>query len=68
MEKRFGDWKGKHLLVGGRLVLINSVLSIIPMFMLSFFKVPMAVLKKIDYYRSCFFWQNDQQKKRNIGY
>ena len=43
------------LLVGGSLVLINSVLSSLSMFMLSFFEVPRGVLKKLDYFRSRFF-------------
>jgi len=42
------------LLVGGRLVLINSVLSSLPMFMLSFFEIPKGVLKKMNYFRSRF--------------
>ena len=37
IEKRLSGWKGKFLSVGGRLVLINYVLSSLPMFMLSFF-------------------------------
>jgi hypothetical protein len=41
--------------VGGRLVLINSVLSSLPMFMMSFFEIPRGVLKKLDYFRSQFF-------------
>jgi hypothetical protein len=45
-------------------VLINSVLSSLPMFMLSFFEVPKGVLEKIDYFRSRFFWQHDSQKKK----
>ena len=32
------------------------------MFMMSFFEVPKGVLKKIDYFLSRFFWQNDQEK------
>ncbi|WVZ95110.1 hypothetical protein U9M48_040912 [Paspalum notatum var. saurae] len=39
-EKSLSGWKGKLLSVGGRLVLINFVLSSLPMFMLSFFEVP----------------------------
>jgi hypothetical protein len=52
------------LLVGERLVLINSVLSSLPMFMLSFFEVSKGVLKKLDYYISWFFWQSDEHKKK----
>ena len=50
--------------VGGRLVLINSVLTSLTRFMLSFFEVPKGVLEKLDYYRSRFFWQSDEHKKK----
>ena len=33
------------------------------MFMFSF-EVPRGVLKKLDYYRSRFFWQEDDHKKK----
>jgi hypothetical protein len=52
------------LTVGGRLVLINSALSSLPMFMLSFFKVRRGVLKKLDYYRSRCLLQSDEHKKK----
>ena len=64
IEKRLSGWKGKLLTSGGRLVLINSVLSSLPMFMMSFFELPKGVLQKIDCFRSRFFWQNDQHKKK----
>jgi len=38
-----------------RLVLLNSILTSLAMLMLSFFKIPKGVLKKLDYYRSRFF-------------
>jgi hypothetical protein len=64
IEKKLGRWKGKFLSIGGRLVLIISILRSLTMFMLSFFEVPKGVLEKIDYYRSRFFWQNDSKKKK----
>ncbi|WVZ95943.1 hypothetical protein U9M48_041644 [Paspalum notatum var. saurae] len=66
-EKQLNSWKGKLLYVGGQLVLINSVLSSLPMFMMSILEVPRGVLEKMDYYRSRFFWQNDQHKKKNTN-
>jgi hypothetical protein len=45
-EKKLSSWKGKLLSLGGRLVLINSVLSSLPMLMMSFFEIPRGVLKK----------------------
>ena len=64
IERKFSNWKGKMLSFGGRLVLLNSVLSSLPMFMLSFFEIPRGVLKKIEYFRSRFFWQYDNHKKK----
>jgi hypothetical protein len=64
IEKKLSSRKGKYLSVAGRLVLINSVLTSLPMFMLSFFEVPKGVLKKINYFRSKFFWQHGSQKKK----
>jgi hypothetical protein len=52
------------LSVGGRLVLINSVLSNLSMFMLSFFEVSRGVVEGLDYYRSRFFWQSNGHKKK----
>jgi hypothetical protein len=54
-QKKLSSWKGKLLSSGGRLVLINSVLSSLPMFMMSFYRLPKGVLEKLDYYRSRFF-------------
>ena len=50
--------------IGGRLVLINYVLSSLLMSMIFFFEIPKEVLQKIDYYRSRFFWQGDEYKKK----
>ena len=55
-EKCLSNWKGKKISIGGRLTLINSVLSSLPMYMMSFFEIPKGVRKKLDYFRSRFFW------------
>jgi hypothetical protein len=64
LQKRLSSWKGKLLSLGGRLVLINSVLSNMVLYMISFFLLPKGVLQKLDYYRSRFFWQGDSEKKK----
>jgi hypothetical protein len=63
-KKKLSSWKGKMLSSGGRLVLVNSVLSSLPMYMMSFFRIPKGVLEKLDYYTSRFFWQCDEHKKK----
>jgi len=64
IERRLSSWKGKHLSVGGHLILINSILTSLVLYMLSFFEVPREILEKIEYLRSRFFWQSDGQKKK----
>jgi hypothetical protein len=67
IEKKLSSWKGKVLSVGGRLVLINPILTSMVLFMLSFFQVPSGVIGKIEYFRSRFFCQNDEHKKKYIS-
>jgi hypothetical protein len=63
---KLGFWKGKMLSYGDRLVLVNSVLTSLPMFMLSFLEIPKGVRKRLDFYRSSFFWQEEDDKKKYI--
>jgi hypothetical protein len=44
-QKKLSSWKGKLLSSGGRLVLIHSVLSSLPILMMSFFRIPKGVLE-----------------------
>jgi hypothetical protein len=46
IKKKLSSWKGKHLSVGGHLILINSVLTSLVMFILLFFEVLRGVLEK----------------------
>jgi hypothetical protein len=63
-EKKLASWIGKILSYGDRLILINSVLTSLPMFLLSFFQIPIGVRKRLDFYRFRFFWQCDQNKNK----
>jgi hypothetical protein len=63
-ERKLSCWIGKLLSYGDRLILINSVLTSLPMFMLSFLEIPIGVRKRLDYYRSRFFWQSDGHKRK----
>ncbi len=44
-EKKLASWVTKMLSYGDRLVLINSVLTSLPMFLLSFFEIPKGYVK-----------------------
>jgi hypothetical protein len=47
------------------MVLINLVLSSLPMYLMSFFRIHKGVREKLDYYRSSFFGKATDIK-RNI--
>jgi hypothetical protein len=54
-RKKVSSWIGKLLSYGDRLILINSVLTSVPMFMLSFFEIPKGVRKRLDFLGLDFF-------------
>ncbi|XP_068486473.1 uncharacterized mitochondrial protein AtMg00310-like [Phaseolus vulgaris] len=56
VKKRLGRWKGRFISMAGRICLIKSVLSSIPLFYLSLFKIPSIVLKKIVSLQRNFLW------------
>jgi hypothetical protein len=64
LQIRLSSWKGKLLSLGGRMVLVNTILSIMILYMISFFQIPKGVLKQLDYFRSRLFWQGDSEKKK----
>jgi hypothetical protein len=63
-QKKLCSWKGKLLSVGGRLVLINSVLTSLAMYMLSFFLMSLEEFLNYITIALDFFWQCDEHKKK----
>jgi hypothetical protein len=63
-EVKLSSWIGKFLSYGDMLILINSVLTSLPMFLLSFFEIPVGVRKRLDIFRSRFFWKSDDHKRK----
>jgi hypothetical protein len=56
IQSRLSGWKSKHLSFGGRLILLKSVLSSLPVYALSFFKAPSGIVSSIESILNCFFW------------
>ncbi|GJU19992.1 RNA-directed DNA polymerase, eukaryota [Tanacetum coccineum] len=59
VSSRLSKWKLQTLSIGGRLTLLKSVLTSIPLYHMSIFKVPMGVLKKLESIRRNFFNGHD---------
>lgn len=57
LERRLEGWKGKYLFLAGRIILINVVLSAIPLYFMSVAYLPYWVINKIDSISRRFLWQ-----------
>nr|GEU72927.1 RNA-directed DNA polymerase, eukaryota, reverse transcriptase zinc-binding domain protein [Tanacetum cinerariifolium] len=64
VSSRLSRWKMKTLSLGGRLTLLKSVLGSMPIFHMSIFKAPLAVLRKLESIRSHFFNGHDQASRK----
>lgn len=67
VKKRLSSWKGKHLSLGGHITFINSVLSSLPKFFLSFFKAPKKVLSILVSLRRIFLSAGVRRRGKFLG-
>ena len=56
IKSRLSRWKGRLLSVAGRICLIKSVISDLPLFYFSFFKAPVSVCNQISRIQAQFLW------------
>jgi hypothetical protein len=56
VRKRLGSWGNKYVSLGGRIVLINAVLNAIPIFYLSYLRMPKKVWKELVKIQRGFLW------------
>jgi len=61
---RLSSWNNKFLSLGGRLVLLKSVLSSLPVYFLSFFKAPAGIISSIESILKNFFWWGGEDFKK----
>jgi hypothetical protein len=64
VKKRLSRWRSKNLSMGGRLVLLRSVLSAIPVSYLSFFKAPSGIVSKLESLFKQFLWGGSEDSKK----
>jgi hypothetical protein len=57
-------WNSRFLSKGGRLILLNSIITSIPVFYFSLFKAPKSIWKCIDLMRKRFFWKGVRHEGR----
>jgi hypothetical protein len=64
LRKRLGMWGNKFVSLGGRIVLLNAVLNAIPVFYLSYLKIPIQVWKKVRRIQREFLWGGRRGSKK----
>ena len=64
VRKRLSRWKGKFISMASRLCLINSVLSALPLFFLSLYKILVMVKKEIVRLQRIFLWGWGSESKK----
>ena len=63
-QSKLSAWKSKSLSFGGRITLINSVLTSLPIFYFSLFKAPSSVIEDLDRIRRKFLWGGCSQASK----
>jgi hypothetical protein len=63
-ERKLSNLIGKMLSYGDRMVLINLVLTSLPMLFLYLFEIPKGVRKRLDFFRSRLFWLSENLKNK----
>ena len=63
-ERKLAKWKQRHISFGGRVTLIQSVLTSIPIFFLSFFRVPRRVVERMEGIQRRFLWGGGPEQNK----
>ncbi|KAG5575092.1 hypothetical protein H5410_055226 [Solanum commersonii] len=62
-EKKLSRWNTQYLSLGGRLILINSVLDSLPTYVMYLFPISGKVVENLDKLRRKFIWQGNKDGK-----
>ena len=55
-RRRLSTWKGRNLSLGGRITLLNAVLSNLPLYLFSFYRAPKKVIDVLTTIQKRFLW------------
>ncbi|KAL8482019.1 hypothetical protein ACS0TY_028249 [Phlomoides rotata] len=68
IKVRLSRWENINLSLGGCIVLINSVLTNLPIYALSFHKIPKIILQKLSRIQRRFLWGGGKGKENKIAW
>lgn len=64
LRKRLSSWKSKNLSFGGRVCLVKSVLSALPLYFISCYRMPKGVIKKCNQIMMRFLWGGSEEDRK----
>ena len=64
-RKRLSSWKAQYISKGGRLTLIQSILSSLPIYCLSLFRMPVTICNKLEKIQREFLWSGGSLAKKS---
>jgi len=67
IKRRLSDWNSRNLSLGGRLILLKSIMSSIPVYFLSFFKAPSGIISILESLCNAFFWEDVRMLGKLLG-
>ena len=63
VETRHGGWRARLLSRGGRFVMLKAVLSAIPTYFMSIFRMPVRVRRRLEAVMRGFFWRGSRPEE-----
>ncbi|KAL5137836.1 putative ribonuclease H protein [Glycine soja] len=63
-KAKLSKWNHKNLSMGDKVTLIKSVLNALPIYLLSFFKIPQRIVDKLLSLQRNFMWGGNQDHKK----
>ncbi|RZC29668.1 putative ribonuclease H protein [Glycine soja] len=63
-KAKLSKWNHKNLSMGGKVTLIKFVLNALPIYLLSFFKIPQRIVDKLLSLQRNFMWGGNQDHKK----
>lgn len=64
LKQKLASWKRRLLSFAGRLTLIKCVMSNLPIYYLSMFRIPTGVAKEIERMQSAFLWGGSELRRK----
>ena len=63
LRNKISTWKSVYLSIWGRVTLLNSIMHNLPIYLLSFVKIPMNVRTEIIKIQRNFLWHGEVEKR-----